>query len=530
MSRLFRHAGLFFALVMLTVCSQWQFGAYSVEAGAHSDEPAHIVTGLMVHDWIAAGFPRPAMAFAENYYLHYPRVGLGHWPPMFYVVQAVWTLVFGASLTALLFLMAVLTALLCFRVGQQIDRLTPGWYGAAAAVSLLALAPVVVYSGEVMAEILLCWLCLEAVLAFAAWMESPGWKRAGWFGLWAAAACLTKVTAVWLAPMAGLAILISKRHNLWKEKSLWAVGLLVAAVTVPWYLMAPGALHQASPDNLGVIQLSSPFARLGFIRRATISLRLFPTLLGWMGPLLAAALWGLVQLWRRQQVQATVVLASIAAMILVRFAVAATAYEDRTVMPLLAPLVICVAGAVPWLKRFPVATCAAVFAFLAWGLMATPAKPAQRVDAASRICQRPEYRDVTILVAAGFQREGALVADVALAEKRLGHMVIRASKVMASSTWVGRRYRLLLKDTVEAMQLLNDLPVGLLVVESDPRRWLLPHQKLIAETIIANRSRFRLIHAGPLNVYEVAGFRDRPRKPVSMYMYGLGRSVGGATP
>ena len=83
---------------------------------------------------------------------------------------------------------------------------------------------------------------------------------------------------------------------------------------------------------------------------------------------------------------------------------------------------------------------------------------------------------------------------------------------------------------METMQLLHALPVGPLVVESDPRRWLLPHQKLLAETIAAHRSRFRLIHAGPLNVYEVAGFQDHPRQPVSMYMYGLGRCVGGANP
>ena len=34
------------------------------------------------------------MAFAENYYLHYPEVAMGHWPPGFYLLQAVWTLLF----------------------------------------------------------------------------------------------------------------------------------------------------------------------------------------------------------------------------------------------------------------------------------------------------------------------------------------------------------------------------------------------------------------------------------------------------
>ena len=50
------------------------------------------------------------MHFAKDYYEHYPKVALGHWPPMFYVIQSAWTLVFLPSRVSIMLLMAVLTS------------------------------------------------------------------------------------------------------------------------------------------------------------------------------------------------------------------------------------------------------------------------------------------------------------------------------------------------------------------------------------------------------------------------------------
>ena len=73
---------------------QWTEGAYQAEFGGHPDEAAHYVTGLMIHDYVAAGLPGNPMTFALEYYDHYPKVALGNWPPLFYVLQAGWTLLF----------------------------------------------------------------------------------------------------------------------------------------------------------------------------------------------------------------------------------------------------------------------------------------------------------------------------------------------------------------------------------------------------------------------------------------------------
>src|SRR6185436_16245805 len=63
------------------------------------------VTGLLIRDYIAHGFPANPLRFAENYYLHYPKVAFGVWPPLFHFLEAAWLLVFPPSHSAVLLLL-----------------------------------------------------------------------------------------------------------------------------------------------------------------------------------------------------------------------------------------------------------------------------------------------------------------------------------------------------------------------------------------------------------------------------------------
>lgn len=109
--RAFHLTGAFVLFLSLTVAFQVIKGGYSAEFGETSDESAHYITGLMVRDYVASGFPWPPMEYAENYYVHYPKVALGHYPPVFYVLEAAWMLLFGPSRVSVLLLLGTLTAL-----------------------------------------------------------------------------------------------------------------------------------------------------------------------------------------------------------------------------------------------------------------------------------------------------------------------------------------------------------------------------------------------------------------------------------
>ncbi len=75
----------FLCFLSIAVMLQLLSGAFESAFAAYPDEPSHYVTGLMVRDYIAGGFPAPPFQYATDYYSHYPKIGIGHWPPVFYL-------------------------------------------------------------------------------------------------------------------------------------------------------------------------------------------------------------------------------------------------------------------------------------------------------------------------------------------------------------------------------------------------------------------------------------------------------------
>src|SRR5690348_8124622 len=85
------------ALALIAVCVlfwvlaaalQWRAGAFAVEFGGHPDEAAHYVTGVMLRDYAAGGHLASPRGFVEQYYAHYPKLGLFMWPPLFHGTEA----------------------------------------------------------------------------------------------------------------------------------------------------------------------------------------------------------------------------------------------------------------------------------------------------------------------------------------------------------------------------------------------------------------------------------------------------------
>ena len=159
-------------LLGVTVLLQIRGGVYGSEFGQDADEPAHVVTGLMAYDFVAGMDWSEPMRFAENYYLHYPKVALGHWPPVFYVVQSAWMAVFGASRVSLLLLMACLSAALATMIYLLGRRYVPVPLALVGALVFAALPLVQRLSATIMTEMLGALLIFGASVTFAGYLET----------------------------------------------------------------------------------------------------------------------------------------------------------------------------------------------------------------------------------------------------------------------------------------------------------------------------------------------------------------------
>ena len=48
----------------------------------HPDEAAHFATGIMVYDYVTTGIGENPIEFAKSFYVRYPKVAFGQWPPL----------------------------------------------------------------------------------------------------------------------------------------------------------------------------------------------------------------------------------------------------------------------------------------------------------------------------------------------------------------------------------------------------------------------------------------------------------------
>jgi Dolichyl-phosphate-mannose-protein mannosyltransferase len=524
---------LFLACVVLL---QWRGSAFRSELGGNADEPAHYVTGLMVHDYVAAGFPGPPLPYARNYYLHYPKVALGHFPPFFYVVQAAWTLVFTTSRTSVMLLMAVITALLATVLCESLRHEFSLAMGMGAAALFISLPVIEELSHLLMAEMLVALLVLLAVLAYGRYLDTRRWQPAAWFGIWFTLALLTKGTAIQLALVPPFAVLFGWRWHLLRRFSFWLPAILVLGIAGPWYLWVPGAQHE-SVARFGSIQFSHG--------------RLSGSPVGWAGmlglvPLIAATLGVLICCRRILRGSAagkwTASLAAVLGAYLARLFIGA--YEDRHLVLNIPLLLMFAAVCADWWFRQPWwqgikagprnwAVGLALLALVSFNIRESPIKRHYGFsEVAQDLLSRPAFKDSVFLICGSPTTEGILISEVAARESRPGHIVLRASKMLASEDWMGSHYQSLFQDPREVLQYLESIPAGIVIIDGDGRRT--PHGQLLYTGIQSHPEKWELIaqypagggsnFPGDILAYRLIGHEGRPvskiRIPMRSGLYG----------
>ncbi len=224
---------LVFALLLAVVLIlQAASGAYHSEFNGYPDESAHYVTSLMVRQYITAPHPGAPVPFAQDYYAHYPKVAFGHWPPLLYVVQAVWMSLFSPARASLLLELALTTTLLAYSVFSQARRwFTRRSYRMAASVFaglLIVCIPLIqTYTDEEMSETLLALMCFWSAIYFTRYLDSGRWQDNCLFGVFFALAVLTKGSGWLLTLLPAIALLLTRKLHLLLRPSFWLAALIV---------------------------------------------------------------------------------------------------------------------------------------------------------------------------------------------------------------------------------------------------------------------------------------------------------------
>jgi hypothetical protein len=490
--RIFAGASIVAVAVVLFLIGVWlaaSGGVFRSELTRESDEPAHYITALLVRDYLAQGMPAKPLAFAKNYYLHYPKVAFGHWPPVFYVLQAAWMLVFGVSRTSVLCLMLATTALLGATLYAVLTRALGVWWPGLAAAVLWVCAPLVQsFSGVLMSDMLVALLSFWAVLTWARYMDSPSWRLAAAFALFSAATILTKGNGFALALVPPVAIVLCRSWRLMKQPSLYGSAILILVASAPWSVITRGLVvptwqYQLTP---GFVAAASWFLWSNLVRAPGLLVSAFALIGVGTKIILPYRTRRVESLWGAAFAQIIAVW--------VFHAMVPAGLEQRYLLASLGPWLMFAAAGVQWVserlsgrllpaRAWGVALWAAAAVVFFATVFTIPQKRRLGLqEVAEALTGNPEFRNSVVLCSSEGNGEGIFVSEVAMREARPGHILLRASRMLAESDWNGRNYKLKMTTPAEVQRFLEAAAVDVVVLDL-MRDHGFEHHKLLLETI-----------------------------------------------
>ena len=487
------------SIVLLQVLSD----AYSSAFGGYPDEPAHLVTSLMARDFLAdanlQSLTHP-FQFVRDYYYHYPKVSIGHWPPLFYGVAGVWFLIFGASrATAIVFIAATaaLTATIIYFTGK---RLIGIWAGILAAALFVASPLVQESSVRFMSEHLSTLASLASALSFARLARSGRVVDGLLFGLAATLAILTHPNAWALALLPPLTIALTNRWWLLRRRGLWASMLPPLLIAVPWYVVTLAMLE----DGVGG---GEPF----WVQGAKFAWDLYAAVGVVVLVFASIGVWTALIAKRRAAVAPE--WAAIAALAIAFFAlhsVIPTGAENRYMVPVIPSVVLFAAAGVDYVaRRFAqnrsyvlVRLCVAALVVAAFGVQCF-ALPLQLrnggysdlvTDVTNKLSNVPQVW----LVSASSTGEGSLVAAVALQEKHQASYVLRARTLLAGGDWLWNNTEDRFDTPAKLSALIDEIPVTIVVIDDlIPAAEKRPYQDRLKKLVASEPEQWAVVGSYP---------------------------------
>ncbi len=502
---------LFLLLLAGIVGLQSAVSAYSAEFV--TDANSHYVSGSMIHDYLLHGlwpFQNP-VHFLIDFHSHYPLVDIGHWPPLYYGIEAVWMLIFSSSRASMLMLSAAVAAftavLLYAGLAPRFGR-AAGLFAAAAFIT----APLVQAADTtLMLDVPVALFCLAAALSYACYLETVQLRYSAAFGVIAAAALMIKGNAGCLALLPPFVLLLGRRFELLRCWSFWAPVPIVIMLAGPWYLVTGGRVEAgfrfaAGWDYLIAAAGSNP-----------------PVLLHSLGLLVALlALAGLVLLCLKGRGVDAVALSAGALLlaVLIFQLIVPAALEPRYVIPAIPPALILAAYAASRLLTSVPGSRPrnAVIAFGLLALSALPQTPELKNDmddsgiigAAKAIWRAHIPGNPSVLIATDYQAEVQAVADLAMLDPaRPSLYAIRGSRLLGGGGYNSEDYQPRFADPAEVMAEIDRyaIPLVLFRKRGDDDDWA--HLDQVEAARALDPARWELIYRDAEHGPEILLFRLR---------------------
>jgi hypothetical protein len=492
-----------YILLFTGVCLAVQLlvGAYRSDHSQTGDEAAYFVSSLMIADYFVHHLPSNPLTFANEYYQHFPRVGLGHYPPMFDAVQAILFLVFGSRGTVAVAFQAVIGGFCAGLPAAIVSRLGI-ILGLATGIAVLSVPTVLFLIGTVMVDNFLAVLVTLTALGWARFYRTRTWLGALLFALPAAAAILTKGTAFGLALLPIIHLSLKKDLRFLCNRRTIFSAIVVGLLTIPWYVATYRLAAAGFVYSWGwhYTRMAAPF----FLRGLVDSLGI---------PIAACYVAGLCFAVAGSKGDEPFDIAAFVA-----------ASLSMLIMPMITPVDLAERYLIPALPSAAIVATWGLCKSLDRVLPAAAGYPASRrltgsalgaavfLLSAASVFQKPHLEpyhsgriaayilaankpNPLVLVSGSADVEGALIASFAERDRSWSHYVVRGSAVLARSNFIGGDYAERFKSPGAMAQWIKDNEIGWIVVQAPKNAF--PHNRTLRVALASNLLDARLVASVP---------------------------------
>ena len=203
----------------------------------YPEAPSHALNGAFYKDMIEEGGVLHPRSYAERYYVQYPSLTIGYYPPVFYTIEALFFKLFGVS--PLVARLAVLSfTLLGVNIFLLICRLWfPLWLSITGSI-LYLLQPATLFGQK---SVMLEMPALAMSMLALYWLYIGTKKDNSWalffMPLFAALAFLTKQNAVFLLPVSLVWVIWNRKWSMIKSGHFISGVLLGTLILIPWLIV-----------------------------------------------------------------------------------------------------------------------------------------------------------------------------------------------------------------------------------------------------------------------------------------------------
>jgi hypothetical protein len=525
------------ALLCATLVIQLQAGAYQGERASYSDEAGHFMNGLVLRDYLKDALGQNPIAFAEQYYVSYPKIAIGMWPPLFHTVLGLFMLGGWQPQIAAVVLLAIFNAWAAWRLYRIVATFETKLVGLLIAALFIVVIANMGLTTAIMLDLPVATLALEATYWLAVFFVTGSRRHALLFGAFTALCCLTKGNglAVILVPI--LLIAMTRRFELLRQAGLYLAAIIVLVFAAPFVVIS--FRLDAAIGDFGWL---SPSDALG---RTTFYTSYLWTQVG--GPIILLSLVALAVGLRRQPIGrpaldsamkaalAALLLGALAFHILNPHMSIALRYMSMAVAPVLGLAPVGADRLFQWIRRWNLRRRAQLVLLTTAVIVSVVSAPsaAKRVPIGARdtvdyLETQGGLSDMTVLVISDERGEGAMVSEIAQRHPVPAATVMRGTKVVAADDWAGHHFRMLFSSPAALLRQLEDLHVDYLVMDYSPAATAIPFWGQVNELVQTNGDRLEQVYstttARRLVTYRLKYRSLGPRKRLEVPVtYSLGK-------